>query len=477
MAISRRGFLKTTAGAAGAAALAWPVRNVLGANDTVRVGFIGLGGRGRHSVKWFSGLPDVEVVGLADPDKSALASAQKSAPKAKTYSDLRKLLEDKSVDAVVVSTCNHWHALATVWACQAGKDVYCEKPLSHSIWEGRKVVEAMTKYKRIVQTGTQNRSDVGLRPAFEFIQSGQLGKIKMVRGFCYRDRGSIGKVDGPQPIPSNVDYDLWSGPRETVPLMRKKLQYDWHWVWATGNGDIGNQGPHETDLCRWVLGKKNLPPRVISIGGRFCWNDDGETANTQLVVLDYGDVPILFEVRNLGRKKGEKTQDAYKGVRVGVVVECEGGYFAGGRGGGWTYDNKGERIKQYKGDAGGNHHRNFIDAVRSRKLETLHSDANEGHLSASLAHMGNISHRVGKGAGNDACMEAVKANKEACECLGRITEHLKKNEVDFTKTPLTLGPWLTMDAAQEKFTGEFADQANKLVRETYRSPYVIPDQV
>ena len=268
------------AGAAGAAALAWPVRNVLGANDTVRVGFIGLGGRGRHSVKWFSGLPGVEVVGLCDPDKGALASAQKGAPKAKAYTDLRKLLEDKSVDAVVVSTCNHWHALATVWACQAGKDVYCEKPLSHSIWEGRKVVEAMTKYKRIVQTGTQNRSDVGLRPAFEFIQSGQLGKIKMVRGFCYRNRGSIGKVDGPQPIPSNVDYDLWSGPRETVPLMRKKLQYDWHWVWATGNGDIGNQGPHETDLCRWVVGKKDLPPRVISIGGRFCWNDDGETANT-----------------------------------------------------------------------------------------------------------------------------------------------------------------------------------------------------
>src|SRR5512136_1140786 len=284
--LSRRYFLKTsfltTAG------LSLPARfwaQVPGANDDIRVAVVGFGGRGGAHINEFSKMKGVRVVALCDADKHILeAGAKRFADKGtpvKAYQDFRRLLEDKEVDVISSATPNHWHSLIVVWACQAGNDVYIEKPVSHNVFEGRKAYEASRKYNRIVQPGTQSRSNTALREALEWVRAGNIGKIKVARGLCYKRRPSIGKVDGPQPIPDYIDYDLWCGPALKLPLMRKRLHYDWHWVWNTGNGDMGNQGIHEMDKCRWALGKRELPRSVFSVGGRLGYLDDGETPNTQ----------------------------------------------------------------------------------------------------------------------------------------------------------------------------------------------------
>jgi hypothetical protein len=294
-----------------------------------------------------------------------------------------------------------------------------------------------------------------------------------VRGFVYGLRTSIGKVDGPQPVPKSVDYSLWCGPAPMVPLMRKNLHYDWHWVWPTGDGDFGNNGIHYIDICRWISGQNKLPPRVVSLGGRFGYIDDGETPNTQIVYLDYQPVPILFELRNLPRVKGDSAMDHYRGVRYGVIVDCEGGYLAGG----WAYDWNGKRIKQFHLTEGTGHHENFIQAVRSRQVSDLNADVQEGYLSAALCHMGNISQRLGKVAARDQILAHFKGNADLVESFERVQEHLLVNGVDLQQTPRMLGPWLTMDPQTEKFTGELANEANKLARGSYREPFVVPENV
>src|SRR5262249_11405524 len=237
--ITRRTFLKSSLAAT--AALSVPARpwaQVAGANDAVRVAVIGFNGRGRTHISEFQAVEGVRVVALCDVDRTVLeAEASKLRDRnqpVEIFTDVRRLLERKDIDAVTTATPNHWHALITVWACQAGKDVYVEKPISHNVWEGRKAVEAARKYKRIVQAGTQSRSSIALREALDWVRQGNLGKIKVARGLCYKRRASIGKVDGPTPIPEGVDYDLWCGPAPKGPLMRKRLHYDWHWVWDTG---------------------------------------------------------------------------------------------------------------------------------------------------------------------------------------------------------------------------------------------------
>ena len=265
--VSRRGFLsKSVAGGLAAhAALGRSVRaQPVGANDAVRVAVIGVHGKGAHHVEMLRAIPGVRIVALCDADEAVLdlratELAADGIAVAK-HMDVRKLLESKDVDAVTIATPNHWHALMAIWACQAGKDVYVEKPVSHNVWEGRKLVEAAAKYGRIVQAGTQSRSDEALLELAADVRAGKLGRLLRARGFCYKRRESIGKVDGPQPIPASVDYDLWCGPAPLEPLRRKQLHYDWHWFWATGNGDIGNQGVHEMDVCRWMLGEEKLPP-------------------------------------------------------------------------------------------------------------------------------------------------------------------------------------------------------------------------
>jgi predicted dehydrogenase len=483
--ISRRAFLHNSAYAAGMLA-AFPAL-ALGAqrkpSQTVRLGIIGIRGKGAHHIEIFQKLEGSRIVALCDADeqvlRQGLAGLEKNKLKADGYADMRRLLERKDIDAVVTATPNHWHSLVTVWACQAGKDVYVEKPVSHNVWEGRQAVLAARKYKRIVQTGTQSRSDPALREAFEFIRQGHLGAIKVVRGFCYKRRPSIGRVAGAQRMPAGIDYDLWCGPAPMTPLMRKNLHYDWHWVWPTGNGDIGNQGVHEMDMCRWALGQQALPPRILSLGGRFGYVDDAETPNTQIALYDYQPAPIIFEVRGLPMAKGEEGEamDNFKSVSIGVVIECENGHFAGGGGGGWTFDKQGKRLKQFTGPGGRDHQANFLQAVRSRKTSDLNADIEQGHLSSALCHLGNISYRLSQRSSPEQMREALGTRADIQEVFERYKSHLKANEVDPAKDLTSLGPWLTLDPKSERFTGDWSQEANLLVKRNYREPYVIREKI
>ncbi|HWY77555.1 MAG TPA: Gfo/Idh/MocA family oxidoreductase, partial [Verrucomicrobiae bacterium] len=339
--MNRRRFLKTSALTAGSFAL-WPSAitkaraqtsvhaRVRGANEDIRVAVIGFNGRGRDHLKELSELPGVRIAGLCDVDSNVLEREVKrfkdKNQEVAGYRDLRKLLENPDIDAVTIATPNHWHTLAAFWSVQAGKDVYVEKPMSHNVWEGRQLVNLTGKCDRIVQVGMQCRSSVGLREAMAWLHEGNLGKIIRARGLCYKRRKSIGQTTGPQPVPPTVDYDIWVGPAPMAPPRREKFHYDWHWFWATGNGDIGNQGVHQMDLARWALGESTVSPAVFSFGGRLGYVDDGETPNTQIVYHDYKAAPLIFEVRGLPANSTTDKMDKYRGADVGIVVDCEHGY-------------------------------------------------------------------------------------------------------------------------------------------------------
>ncbi|MDC0936895.1 Gfo/Idh/MocA family oxidoreductase [Pirellulales bacterium] len=478
--LRRRTFLSGTAAAAGAAALS-PWARAAGANDAVRMAVVGFRWRGEQLIDAFRKVPGVRIGALCDVDQQLLDSQvekfKERGEPVVAYTDVRKLLDDKNIDAVAIATPNHWHALMSIWACQAGKDVYVEKPVSHNIWEGGQLVAAARRYDRIVQTGTQNRSDVGLVKAMQYLHDGKLGPLKVVRGLCYNRRASIGKVDGPQTVPAHVNYDLWSGPAPIKPLLRKQFHYDWHWDYTYGSGDLGNQGVHEMDLCRWALGADKLPPRVVSVAGRLGYDDDGNTANTQIALLDYDPVPILFEVRGLPAQTGQEKEkmDRYRNVSVGIVVECEQGYFAGGRGGGKVYDYEGNVLENFPGDSGGDHQANFIAAVRSRDARRLRADVQEGHLSSALCHMANLSYQLGKPASSDEISDALTSDGLAADGLDRMLAHLSANQVDLNKTPLTLGANLAWDDSTQQFAG--SDQANRMLTREYRTPYRVPEVV
>jgi predicted dehydrogenase len=489
--LSRRDFMKGTMAVGAGLALAGPASRVLGANDEIRLATIGVGSQGSYHTRIFSEIPGVRYVAVCDADRKHVADRVKffadKGIKVDGYTDVRELLDRNDIDAITSATPNHWHALVTVWACQAGKDVYIEKPASHEIWEGRKMVEAARKYNRIVQIGTQKRSSEAHKEAFEWIRQGNIGKIKWVRGFCYKKRGPgsngiVHGMNGPMPIPDGVDYNLWCGPADMVPLHRTALHYVWHWMWNTGCGDIGNHGPHEMDIARWALGDPGLPAHAFSIGGRFGvgeTDDIGETANTQIAYFDYKPAPLIFEVRGLPRKKGDRAMDNYRrtGVDIGDYVQCEGGYFPTGDGGGWVFDNDGKKIKQFSGRGGAGHHENWINAVRSHKVSDLNSDIEVGHLSASLCHMANTSYRIGKKATPGEIKAAIGDNAEMMDSFDRMLEHLAANEVDLEKEPITIGPMLTMDARTERYVGENSDLANMFIKRNYREPFVVPDQV
>jgi predicted dehydrogenase len=391
------------------------------------------------------------------------------------YQDVRKLLENKEIDAVSLATPNHWHALGTIWAVQAGKDVYVEKPLSHNLWEGRRVVETARSYGRIVQTGSQCRSSEGLIEAIAWLQAGNLGKIIRARGLCYKRRASIGKADKPLEIPPSIDYDLWCGPAPKEPMMRKRLHYDWHWVWPTGNGDLGNQGVHQVDIARWVLGEKTIAPVAFSIGGRLGYEDDGTTPNTQIIYQGYAKAPLLFEVRGLPASSQNERMDNYRGAGIGVVIDCEGGYVVIPS---YTtaivYD-KDNKPTGKKFDGGGDHFENFIKAVRSRKHSDLTADAEDGHISAALCHTANISYGLGKKMSPDEMRDAIKDNKDMAEALGRMEEHLAANNVDLKKTPATLGEILKLDVERERCTSN--SKVNEWLTREYRQPFVVPAKV
>lgn len=497
--LTRLDFLKSSMAAGAAMALPGlarqlaPFSRVIGANDDIRIAIVGFNDHGKSHIHDYRQLPGVRIVALCDPDQEILdwgvEEFRSCNERVDTYTDIRKLLEDKSIDAISGATPNHWHALSTIWACQAGKDVCVEKPVSHNIFEGRKMVEAARKYNRVVQANLDRRTNEALRQAIQYVQAGNLGKILRAHGVVYKRRRSIGKVAEPQQPPKSVDYDLWCGPAPMGPLMRKKFHYDWNWQWATGCGEAGNNGSHFLDICRWALGQTGLPSRVMSYGGRFGYDDDGETPNTQIVIFDYQPAPIIFEVRGLPRKKDDKLMDAIhlrtsNGVPITVgkeqkasnrtaVIICEHGYLNGSV----VYDNNGKEIKRFSGDDA-LRLSHFPNVMRSRKLSDLRIDILEGHLSTSLCHMANIAYRSGEEAKPEEIREMAQDDKVALEAFEQFKDHLFANGVDLKKTPAVLGPWLQMDTTKEKFIGGVnVQRANELLRREYRKPFVVPDSV
>jgi predicted dehydrogenase len=451
---------------------------VIGANGDVRFAVVGFNGRGADHIDGMRKVKGARMVALCDVDSQVLQrEAQKARDRGENvdgYTDIRQLLENPNIDAVTFATPNHWHALGAIWAIQAGKDVYLEKPVSHNVWEGRQIVEAARKYNRIVQTGTQSRTNPGLREAIAWVHQGDIGKIVRARGLCYKRRASIGKVDGPQPIPDSIDYDLWCGPAPKEPLMRKRLHYDWHWVWPTGNGDLGNQGIHQMDIARWVLGESSLSPRILSVGGRLGYVDDGTTPNSLIVVHDYKPAPLIFEVRGLPSKADNNQMDKYRGASIGVIVDCEGGSLViPSYSEATAFDKDGKEIKRFQGSA--SHYDNFVKAMRSRNAADLNADILEGHLSSALCHTGNISYQLGQKLSPEKIREAAKGDGNLAEALGRMEEHLGANNIDLVNSPATLGAMLQMDTQTEKFNGN--RKANALLTRKYRKPFVVPEKV
>ena len=478
---SRREFLNrsaiiTAAAAAGSGAAAEEKRApaaARGAADKLRVAVVGVNGRGMSHVSGFLGKNNCEITTVCDCDAAVIGRAMKAIEakqgKAPKYEkDIRKVVADRDIDIVSIATPNHWHALMAVWAMENGKDVYCEKPATHNVHEGAVMLATARKYKRICQVGTQSRSNPGMRDAIAHVRGGKIGTVDLAIGLCYKPRGSIGKVKEATEPPATMDYDLWCGPAPKAPVMRARVHYDWHWMWATGNGDLGNQGVHEMDKARWGLGKTTMPNTAFSLGGRFGYTDDGETANTQLSVFDYGPEKMIFEVRGL------PTGD-YKGAKVGNIwVGTDGYVVCANYAGGIAYDKDGKETAKFAGGSDQLHFDNFVKAVRSRKHEELNCDISEGHLSASLCHLANISYRLGTEQPVGKA-EKVSTDKSVNEFAAGMLAHLKANKLDAEKTVGRFGPVLAIDAKTERFTNN--DKANALLTREYRKGFELKDVV
>ena len=476
---TRRAFLKRAAASAGVAttfAVAGTrvSGRVLGANDRVRIAVAGINGRGQTHITGFGGMKDVEIAYLVDPDSRLFASRskivkQRAGNTPACVQDIRRALDDENLDAVSIVTPNHWHALMAIWACEAGKDVYVEKPCSHNILEGRRLVEAARKYDRIVQHGTQRRTDPQWIKLVQEVRRGKYGKLLVSYGYASRSRLSIG-IKEPQEPPRELDFDLWLGPAPVHPFRTNLVHYDWHWRWDIGNGEIGNMGSHQLDVCRWAMPDGAVPKRVVSLGGRFGYQDQGETPNTQLTMIDFGEVKLLLEIRGLvGDKQWKITNEFY--TDEGVVRD--GKFFAQGKGDGVPID---DFPPPGAPEQGPRHMRNFVDCVRSRKREHLGAEIAEGHRSTLLAHLGNISYRLGKDVPFDKMAVEFEGDAMFRESFEDMKRHLADTgQVEFANTPCRLGRMLTFDAEAEKFVG--APEANPLLSRSYRRPFVVPERV
>lgn len=452
------------------------------AADRIRVAVIGANrksGRGYEHVGWTAGRNNVELVAICDCDEASvgesMARAEKAMGKKPRYEkDLRRIMDDKSIDAVTIATPNHWHSLAAIWALQSGKHVYVEKPVSHNVWEGRQLVAAARKYGKICQTGTQSRSFSAMREMIDYIHTGKLGTISVARAMCYKPRTSIGSVAGDGAAPKSMDYDLWCGPAPSRPPRRTKVHYDWHWQWDYGNGDIGNQGIHQMDIARWGLNKSTLPNTVVSVGGRFGPKDDGETPNTMLSQLDYGDSKLIFEVRGLptldvlADQRGTSTTDKRQIAKVGnVFYGTEGYIITAYYADAVAVGPDGSILKVFhSGDH--DHFGNFCKAIRSGSRSDLTADVEEGHLSSALCHLANISYRLGR----EMPMNGVS---EFGDDMSRMSKHLAANGVVMADTQCRVGPRLTLNAKTERFVGN--DAADALLSREYRKGFEVPSQV
>jgi predicted dehydrogenase len=496
---NRRDFLRRAA-AGGLAAASFTVAGtkasgrVLGANDRVRVAVAGINSRGLEHLGVYCKLKDkVEIAYLVDPDSRLFASRselvkQRTGDSPRCVQDLHKALDDKNLDAVSIASPNHWHTLLAIWACQAGKDVYVEKPCSHTLLEGRRLVEAARRYDRIVQNGTQSRSDPNWAAEVAAVRSGKYGKLLVAYGYASKPRKSIGFKPAKQP-PEELDFDIWLGPAPRQPYHENIVHYNWHWFWDFGNGEIGNQGVHQMDIARWAMPDGAAPTSVLSLGGRFGYKDQGQTPNTQLTIIDFGGPRIFFEDRGLVDGKTLKVGNEFY-TDQGVIKH--GKFFRRGKKdgeplSGGAAEDLGQHVslsgkleKVASGiaphDPTPEHFANFIDCVRSRKREKLAAEVLEGHRTAMLCHLGNISYRVGTEVPFADPIEAFAGDAAACEAWGSMKQHLTDAAgMTLDGAAYRLGRRLVFDAKAERFVGD--EEANRLLTRPYRAPYVVPESV
>jgi predicted dehydrogenase len=417
--LTRRTFIKNSAGAGLGLAVAPMIipSSAFGANDRIRAAVLGVNGRGKSHINGLMSQENVEVAVLCDPDANvsgerAKEFQEKYGKKVRTEQDLRRVFDDKNIDAITIAMPNHWHALATIWACQAGKDVYVEKPGAHNIFEGRKMVEAAHKYNRIVQHGVQLRSSGAIREAIQHLRDGLIGKVYMARGLVFRWRPDIGNHPN-EPVPAGLDYDLWTGPAQMQPFTRNLVHYNWHWHWDYGNGDVGNQGIHETDLCMWGL-DVGLPEKITSMGGKFLWDDSKEVPEVQTSIYHYPKEKkmIQFEVRHwcTNLEDGAGVGNIFYGDKGYMVIKGYDHYE--------TFLGR-EREPGPSSKAGGDHYKNFIECVRSRDRSKQNGPVETAHLSSALAHLGNIAFRLGRVLTFDPKTEKFIADEEADRMLTR----------------------------------------------------------
>jgi len=426
--LGRRTFLHSTglaalaAGSAGAPFIRSARAEEPAANDKIRIGLIGCGGMGQGDLNCFFLNPEVECAVVCDVDDARLAKGveiceSKRGKKPDTVKDFRRVLDRKDVDAVLIATPDHWHALPAVLACHAGKDVYVEKPLAKTIDEGRAMLEAAKRHGRVVQMGSQWRSCAHIIEAAELIRSGKLGKVSLARGWAFLDwLPTIGKP-ADCPPPAGVDYDLWLGPAPARPFNPNRFHYNWHWFWDYGNGDLGNQGVHEMDMARWGLGV-GLPQRVNAAGGHYLFDDDQETPNTMVCTFDYPEQKklLVFEVRHWMTNREGLAEGP--GNEVGVTFFGSEGYMQVKYFEYHTYLGK-QREPGPTAKSPPNEYERFIAAVRSRKIEDLGVDIEDGHQSSALCHLGNIAYRLGRTVKFDPKTETFPGDAEANAMLSR----------------------------------------------------------
>ena len=501
---SRREFVEQALAMAGVALAGTTVRAADKAasgptakpTQKVRVAVIGCNGQGGGHIREWLDLPEVELVAISDCDPNAYEAqmrrlekrdaekggAEKSdtehaavhRTKPEFIKDFRALLDRKDIDAVSIATPNHWHALMAVWAMQAGKDVYVEKPCSHNVEEGRVITQWARKLGRMCQMGVQSRSMSGTRQMMEFVKSGKIGTIKAAHAICFRLRDSIGLVDTPAPIPPGLDFDLWAGPAPKEIPVRKRLHYDWHWNQVTGNGDLGNQNPHELDKCRWAIGKQELPKRVVSLGGRLGYVDNGDVANSQVTIFQWDDAGLISDVRGLPVKTpvtfGLKVANPFEKASA-VIYGTEGFVVCPNYTSAVGFDYDGHELGRWDGGKYQQHFANFVKAVQSRRHEDLNLDIEDGHLSSALAHLGNVSWALGEAVPIDARPTLAADDPHVKASLDTFLTYLQDNAVDVSTTKLALGRELTIDPKTEKSSDA---EANRLFTRDYRKGYELP---
>ncbi len=475
---TRRRFLQTTS-ALGASFLITGTRasgEIAGANDRLRIAVAGLKGRGKSHISGWLEQDNVEIAYVIDPDTdvlgSTLAKLQEKAKgrfQCKGLTDVRDALDDKTVDAISIATPNHWHSLMTIWAAQAGKHVYVEKPMSHDVVEGRVALEAQKRHNVVIQHGTQRRSDAGIAGLHEAIQDGQFGRLKIAYGYCCKPRGSIGYESITTP-PSNLDWDLWRGPAKIDQFHANYVHYDWHWFWKTGNGDLNNQGTHQLDVARWAIDKDQTHPvRAMALGGRFLWNDQGETPNTMFGIAEYPNGQhVYFNVRNVNYKDyNHQVENEYYFEDGGKIIR--GKYYAKG-------SDKGEKVSVPKGKVtpGGNWG-SFIAACRANDPSMANGNVEDAHYGCVLGHLMNNSYRLGTKVPFNAQAGRFGDNSDAYEHFMKLHEVMSdgvgipENEAEYV-----VGPWLNFDPQTERHTGEFAAEANALLKDDNRAGFEIP---